>query len=203
MYTKDLVSLLKLLSVSGQTGVLHIEPPGRDQDEKLWYAQILLVEGQVRAGRIQRRDNGQLLLRDTEALNWLSGQGGLSWMFEEKTKQELIPPPPAPSIRAIANKMVIRPGLGPLREANPGRRDEKARETQLNVEKSTSTVIPRHTVNGRHAEVNLSWPRDHRLVFALIDGRRTLKEIAVLLKKTPEHVEHVLDDFRKINLIEY
>ncbi len=198
MYTKDLVSLLKLLSVSGQTGVLQIEPTAHDGNEKFWHAQILLVEGQVRASRIQRREDGQLLLRDAEALSWLSGQGGLSWTLEEKSGQELLPPHAAPSIRTIANKNASGSISGPLQGTNAG--DEKIRE--LDLARSVPTDIPRRTVKGKQAVVNPSWPRDYRSVFALIDGRRTSKEIAVLLKKTPEHVEHVLNDFREINLIE-
>ncbi|GAC1354976.1 MAG: hypothetical protein NVS4B11_24920 [Ktedonobacteraceae bacterium] len=43
MYTKDLASLLNLLSVSEQSGVLHIEPPAGEQVGEPWHALIQLV----------------------------------------------------------------------------------------------------------------------------------------------------------------
>lgn len=64
------------------------------------------------------------------------------------------------------------------------------------------TASPRRTAKGKQIGVDTSWPREYRLVFALIDGKRTSGEIATLLHKPIEVVEQVLNYFQTIGLIE-
>jgi hypothetical protein len=64
------------------------------------------------------------------------------------------------------------------------------------------TTPPRRTHKGERMGVDASWPREYRLIFALIDGKRTRAEIADLLHKSFEVVEQVLNYFQTIGLIE-
>jgi len=50
--------------------------------------------------------------------------------------------------------------------------------------------------------VDASWPREHRLVLALVDGHRTASEIAALIHKAPDAVAQVLSDLESKGFIE-
>jgi len=50
--------------------------------------------------------------------------------------------------------------------------------------------------------VDSSWPREHRLVLALVDGHRTAGEIAALIHKAPDAVAQVLSDLESMGFIE-
>jgi len=45
------------------------------------------------------------------------------------------------------------------------------------------------------------WQRMHKLVYALVDGTRSVEEIAKLLSTTPETIEEILSDLRSIRVI--
>jgi len=46
-----------------------------------------------------------------------------------------------------------------------------------------------------------SWPRLHRMIFALSDGTRSVTKIAEVLSVAPEYVEAALRDLQSINVI--
>lgn len=190
MYTKDLASLLQLLKVSGQSSVLRVEPA--TDGTGAWYARIALVEGEVTSCQVQRGENGEILLSGPPALQWLTSLGGLFWKLEEAGTSSL---PFSPSAPPVAHDMqrrepeMLRSSDALYRSSQPG----PARRL---------TGTPRRTARGKREAVNSSWSRDHRLVFALVDGRRTLEEIASLLHKPPGIVMNVLYDFQDQGLIE-
>lgn len=45
------------------------------------------------------------------------------------------------------------------------------------------------------------WQRTHKLVYGLVDGKRSVAEIAKLLSTTPEAIEEVLSDLRAIRVV--
>lgn len=45
------------------------------------------------------------------------------------------------------------------------------------------------------------WRRMHKLVYGLVDGKRSVEEIAKLLSATPETIEDILSDLRSIRVI--
>ena len=172
MYTKDFASLLELLSVSGQSGTLIVEQP--DYEGTPWQAQLMLVEGNVTTCLLRSKVDGRILLRDAEATRWLSTRGKLYWNLEESSQDPITPLP-----QAIAG-----PSTDPALPSQP------AQTAQW------FTIIPRRTPRGEQAVMSRAWSREHRLIFALIDGRRTITEIAALLHKPPDHVVQVLNDLR-------
>ena len=46
-----------------------------------------------------------------------------------------------------------------------------------------------------------SWPRLHRMIFALADGTRSVAKITEVLSATPQQVEAALQDLQSINVI--
>ena len=68
------------------------------------------------------------------------------------------------------------------------------------LEKPASPLRPRRIVALEQQEMR-PWQRMHKLVYALVDGNRSIAEIAKLLSTTPETVEDILNDLRSIRVI--
>jgi len=65
------------------------------------------------------------------------------------------------------------------------------------------TEVLRRTAEGKRYLTSPSWPRIQRLIFALIDGRRTKIDIARLLSSgSVSEVEQILDTLRRAGLVE-
>jgi len=47
-----------------------------------------------------------------------------------------------------------------------------------------------------------SWPRKHRQIFALVDGKRSVGQIAAMLKLPPAIVEAIVDDLQSLGVIQ-
>ncbi len=174
MYTKDFASLLELLSISGQSGMLTVEQP--EYEGIPWQAQLTLVEGKVTSCWLRSKVDGRVLLRDAEVTRWLSVQGKLYWRLEEVAQSQA----------EQLSQAAVSPSTEAVFPAQPA---------------SRFTTAPCRTPRGTQVAMDRSWSRDHRLVFALIDGRRTIAEIAGLLHKPPEQVVQVLNDLRAGGLI--
>lgn len=61
-------------------------------------------------------------------------------------------------------------------------------------------VFPRRVVALEQWQMQ-SWPRLHRMVFALSDGTRSIPKIAEVLSVAPTQVENALRDLQSINVI--
>jgi hypothetical protein len=220
VYTKDLASLLQLLSVSGQSGILHLEPLGSVGVSEAWHAQLVLTAGEIISCDVLSKIDGRMLLGGSEALQRLTGMGALSWNLEEGTgtapylhrssqpvagsPQELprnvgLSSDPIPNIGSGPGPSPAQPyGPGPAATGPVGGPAPPA----FAQGRPPGVPIPRHTVRGEHAVVDSSWPREHRLVLALVDGHRTADEIAALIHKTPGAVAQVLSDLESMGFIE-
>jgi hypothetical protein len=174
VYTKDFASLLELLSVSGQSGMLIVEQP--EYEGIPWQAQLTLVEGKVISSLLSSKADGRVLLRDAEVIRWLSAQGKLYWRLEEDAQNQAGQLPQA----------AVSPSPDAVFPAQPVPR---------------FTTVPYRTPRGTQIAMDRSWSREHRLVFALVDGHRTITEIAALLHKPPEQVVQALNDLRAGGLI--
>src|SRR5258708_24541801 len=76
MYTSSLTALLQVLQATQATCTIFT---GGVEIGEPWQAQLTLSEGQVISCRVQQSADGQLLLTDGTALEWLASQGRLSW----------------------------------------------------------------------------------------------------------------------------
>ncbi len=191
MYTKDLASLLQLLSVSGQSGILHLEPLGSVAGSEPWRAQLVLTAGEIISCDVLSKIDGRVLLGGSEALQRLTGMGALSWNLEESG--------PRPNIESGPGPSPAQPNRPDLAAAGPVSGPVPPVFAQG---RPPGVPIPRHTVRGEHAVVDSSWPREHRLVLALVDGHRTASEIAALIHKAPDAVAQVLSDLESKGFIE-
>jgi hypothetical protein len=182
VYTKDITFLLRLLQTSKQSGVLFVEPFG--QQEVSWQGLFHIENGVVQSCFLRRKADGQIALRDEEALRWLTTQGKLEWRLDEHAH---FPGAPLPAFPAREEQRSVQrpvPALPP----------PVLRGNQLGT-------IPQRTQKGKVVPVNALASRDHRQVFALVDGQRTIEEIVYLLHKPPEAVIQMLEQLRAIGLI--
>ena len=182
MYTKDITFLLRLLQTSKQSGVLFVEPFG--QQESSWQGLFQLENGVVQSCFIRRKADGQVGLRNDDALRWLTTQGRLEWRLDEQASFPGASPPALPAPEQ--SRSVQRPFQERAPAAVWGNQLER---------------IPQRTQKGKVVPVNALASRDHRQVFALVDGRRTIGEIVALLHKPPEAVISMLEQLRAIGLI--
>src|SRR5207244_13417262 len=95
--TNDFASLLWILKMSRQNGVVHVELPkaGRTEMGEMWRAHLYLAEGHVAACQVLSLVDGRRLLSDEEALRWLTGWGQreLAWSLEVFTQHKTAPRP--------------------------------------------------------------------------------------------------------------
>ncbi len=221
MYTKDLASLLQLLSVSEQSGVLHLEPLGPVGTGEAWHAKLILAAGEIISCEVLSKRDGRVLLGGPEAIQRLTNMGALSWNLEEEPEiatdlrsssqpaagsspQESprtvgLSSHPVPNIESRPGPSPAQPYMPALAATGPVGGPAPPASAQS---RPSGVPIPRRTVRGEHTAVDSSWPREHRLVLALVDGHRTAGEIAALIHKTPVVVAQVLSDLESMGFIE-
>ena len=210
--TKDLVDLLQLLQASRQNGDLVIEPLVKY--EATWQGRFRFVDGQVTSCRVYRKGDKKVLLHDDKALRWLTNpeQGRLEWFLEEvpSLSDTFLPLLPMHS-GATRDEQKTKSGTNfYLAAQNKERKQnmysstsdsEQALNTPLLAQDNGLETVFRRTKQGNLTPRSLP-SRDHRQVFALIDGHRTMEEIMRLLNKMPDLVSRVLNDLKAEGLIE-
>jgi hypothetical protein len=152
-----------------------------------WQARLSLVEGHVVACHVHSQVDGRRLLSGDEALRWLAhwGQRELAWTLKVFTPHQTVPhPAPAgllPPARNVAPPQRVSQPAGlilPARQVTPPQRIEQAEQG-----------------------VDSSWPRKHRQIFALVDGKRSVGHIAAILKQSPEVVEGIVNELQSLGVI--
>jgi len=185
----DLTSLLWILKTSRQSGIVLLElrdVKGTSTGEP-WQAYLYLVEGRAVACRIYSKKDGRVLLGNEEAMHWLARWEKREFAWKALTSEQS---------RAIlfAQQSSSPQGLlpSPQRAASAQRLNE--------VMAANNDGVPQRLVS---VEKNImrSWPRNHRLIFALVDGKRSVEKIAAMLKLTQKNVEEVLSDLHRIGVI--
>lgn len=212
MNINDFGSLLWILDMSRQNGVVHVELPRAQRTEKgePWLARLYLVEGHVVECHVHSQVDGRRLLSDGEAMHWLAqwGRHQLVWSLEVSTPRQTTPHPvlrPAP-----AGLLPPARTVAPLQQVSqlaelplPTHYDSSPhRITQpIGVLRPASQVKPPQRIVEAEQGVIRSWPRKHRQTFALIDGKRSVGQIAAILKLTTEVVEEIVDDLQSLGVV--
>lgn len=193
MKTNDYVSLLWILKMSRQNGVVHVELPKAKRIEmgEPWRARLHLVEGRVVKCYVHSQVDGRRLLSDDEAMRWLAqwGQCELAWSPEVFTLYQTAPHP------------VLRPApaglLPPARHIEP---PQRASQPAGLLPAARQDAPPQRIVQVGQGLLR-SWPRKHRQVFALVDGKRSVGQIAAMLKLPRTVVEEIVNDLQSLGVI--
>jgi hypothetical protein len=130
VYTENLLHLLNLLEISGQSGTLSCSPSA-NTEEASWLAFCFLNEGKVNEAKILQGADGSLFLEGRMALEWLNSQGGMYWQLKE----------------ALPDALPMHP-LNPIKQDIPLRRT--FRGTRLGVQ-----GMPSHLWSREHRTVFL------------------------------------------------
>jgi len=190
VYTKDLTFLLRLLQSSKQSGILFVEAPEQDgANDSSWQGQFQLENGVVKFCKVLDTRKGSVLFINDEAINWLISQGRLKWRIVEEDIQPLIKMLPASSMPSNPTPSTIQP----YERIQVDRQSTDSMQASLLWEKRRREVFQR-TLRGNSALVNAFPSRDHRQVFALVDGRRNIEEIVQLLHKPPDVILRLLQE---------
>ncbi len=124
MHTRDLKALLQLLSISGQSGILSLEPRNQGGGQQEWTAQLLLSEGVVAACRLRFR-TGHVVSSRGEVIPWLSEKGELTWSLEVVEHEPYETPLVAPEWNWVSPEPVIVEPPPPLTFPFPGTQPPK------------------------------------------------------------------------------
>jgi hypothetical protein len=183
MYTKDLSFLLRLLQTSRQSGILFVEAATPNASLP-WQGKFQIESGVVRSCAVFNRQNGKVLFTNDQAISWLILQGRLVWHIEEEDQS--------------SNSMQSSPTFDEKRRG--GYKEEESILLSPIWEKRRKEVFTR-TQRGDRSPVNAFPSRDHRQVFALVDGRRSIEEIVRLLQKPPEAILKLLQELQNAGFI--
>lgn len=178
-----IIANIKLERKSGQLRVRRGE--GLISEEGL----ITFRQGQITQATVGRRSGA-------DALNWLSTWGKTHYIFtslapNEKTTTGPLSQPVSPENSAIGS-------ASPISEVNTDKLEwEKTHAPRGDT--------PRTIMNLREATEHMEragLSRTHRRLFLLIDGHRSLDELAPLLGKKLEEVRGMLHDLEWLGVIE-
>jgi hypothetical protein len=201
--TKDLASLLRLLQLSGQSGMLFLRPP-EENDGEAWVAQCQLDEGIVTMCRIIMKSDGRVAMTNEPALQWLMHLGTLQWWLDEK---QIAQANSTSWPTTQAEKPTTQP-LGPTEWPAPApwspvsAQSEGSRVERSAANLPASQVVPVRTLRRWQATEGDGIMREHRQVWLLIDGQRDVEEIAQLLHKPLLAVMKTLAELRSNGFIQ-
>jgi hypothetical protein len=191
VYTKDLTFLLRLLQSSKQSGMLFVEAPGAGgANSAPWQGQFQLENGVVKSCKVVDMRNGSMLFINDEAVNWLISQGRLEWRIAE---EDIQPPGKMLPASSIVPSNPNLPAIQSYERTKVDRQSTDSIQASLLWEKRRREVFQR-TLRGNSASVNAFPSRDHRQVFALVDGRRNIEEIVQLLHKPPDVILRLMQE---------
>jgi hypothetical protein len=157
--------------------------------ESPWQGLFHLENGIVLSCLLLNKVDGRVILRDNEALHWLTNQEKLEWRLDEGVS----PPESLPQLSP--------PGTQAREEQRREDQDYGHDPLVANHWKNQLSTIPIRTQKGSAVPANAFALRDHRQVLALVDGQRTIAEIAQLLNKSPQTVLYVLQELRASGFI--
>jgi hypothetical protein len=162
VYTKDFASLLQLLDLSAQSGTLIVECEG-----ETWQAVLPLRDGKLLSCRIVDVPSSRTLLSGDQAIDWLSQRGELRWSLQESSPPPYFPASPSGRFREQSSQR--KSAINAMDDAQESS-TRAFRLIPLRANTSSGIILDQ-------------WPRDILRVFALIDGVRSLAEIAMLLRR--------------------
>ncbi len=182
MYELDLAAMIQLLQEFRQNVTLQTELRNINGMKGSFPVQIELFEGNLVACWIKSSTN-QILYTNNEALQLLQSMGKLTWILNvhkgmsssSSVFQEPQSRPIQPMLALPAPSRVL---------ASPVKR----------------IPIPRRTIQVSQGQIN-TWPRRHRMIYVLIDGKKNVQQIATILSLPNHIVERVLTDFQSIRII--
>lgn len=199
--TDRLVSVIQSIQMAQWNGVLTVR---RGEGATLEEGSIVFVNGQVKQTTAGRRTGAS-------ALNWLSTWGQCRYIFASSDARQTQPLNTIPATSGNSARPITRDLETPI----PSLPAEKLAESLLPISgtswerrspslPSGEAVVfhPTQTLDAvlRGIEQN-RLSRSHRQLFLLIDGKRSVQELARLAGKNQQELQALLRDLERIGVI--
>jgi hypothetical protein len=187
--TNRLVGIITDIKLERKSGQLRVRRgEGLTSEEGI----LTFAQGQVTQARVGRRSGA-------DALNWLSVWGQARYTFISSTSVEELTPtfPALPS--SSPGRKVTNPEMPAIRPTTD----------RLELTHSTRNIpgeeVPHACMNLGEATARIEragLPRIHRRLYLLIDGHRSVYELAPLIGKRVEEMRSMLHDLEWLGIIQ-
>jgi hypothetical protein len=165
VYNLDFSTIIQIMQVHQQTGLLHAEVPAKVAGAGgACYIEVSVITGTITSCAATYTNGRQLL--EKEAFHEITRLGRLRWTF-------------TPRMEAAATQPA---------------------SNTYSLAEAHSPSLPQRIASLVPQEMR-SWPRIHRLVFALADGTKSSEKIAEILSISPDIINEVLYDLQERQLI--
>nr|WP_165423769.1 DUF4388 domain-containing protein [Ktedonosporobacter rubrisoli] len=225
--TERLRHIIQVIQLGRKTGLLTVE---RGEDMRLEEGEISFVQGYITHARCGQLNGQPALDRlntwgecrfkffspTTDGISGLlpavrTSTGPLPAIQTPTSPLPAIQTPtsPLPAIQTPTSPLpAIQTPTSPLQETNPYLRTpaNMLRNMQENNAARASNSSPPRRI--RQVEEAISWlnqaglSRTHRHIFLLVDGNRTVPELARLIGRRPDEIERLLRDLERIGIIQ-
>lgn len=201
MYSLESEMMIQVLLQFGYSGDCHADIPPQGPLKSGARAVLVAEKGKVTSISLFSRD-GKKQYDDREARSLLSRLGVLDWT--------LVPSQSAPSTQIARTPFPDRPShLDTLLPRTPF----PVRPSYPDTPPPGTPLPTRPSYTARNADFRprrvpvpqsqlRSWPASHRAVYALIDGVRSVEQIAALLSRPPATIEQIILELRSQNALE-
>lgn len=189
--TNQLATVIDVLQLGKKTGILTVE---RGEGTTYEEGTMTFVSGQVIQATL-----GPYVGRDaaTKLFSWQACRFMFVPTLPEQLSSGMLPTPQTqPEVKAVTRPGTTRP-LYRLEQPDPTTHgDLSLRPAIAAYSKESMNAVLRILDQQRLS-------RTHRRLFLLIDGRRSIKELATLIGRTPGETATMLADLERAGLIQF
>lgn len=189
--TDRLVGIIASIKMERKSGQLRVRRgEGLTTEEGF----LTFAQGQVTQASVGRRSGA-------EAVNWLSTWGQARYIFLSAAGDERVPFAPTPPASS-PGKALTSPSL-PTARVNTDRLDTE--DLKLTPPPLPAEEVPRLCIEMREAATHIEragLSRAHRRLSLLIDGHRSLHELAPLIGKGADETRSMLHDLEWLGIIQ-
>lgn len=198
--TDRLVSIIQLIQLGRRTGILTAR---RGEGAAREEGSITFSKGQVTRASVGRRTGA-------DALNVLTTWGNCRFIFLSSEEADTGPflqisPPPERTSNTGPIPRQLPPSPAPGRVTGPLASNNGFSKAQQNGHTSAIPLAPyriRPLTTSLHTIENLGLSRYHKRLLILIDGQRSVAELARLMGKSEREIVQLLQDLERTSTIQ-
>lgn len=192
--TEHLADIIEILRIGNKSGTLMVE---RGEGRTLEEGSIIFTAGQAVDARVNQQSGAA-------AFNYLSTWQKCHFSFVSHTVARNSPPQvtkPLPNMQGGPTNGSVAPGTDYART-------KQAIGQQNGFHERSNTARPSLPLRRPRGEEALQYPEDiplprvHRRLLLLIDGRRSVSELARLMTRDANEVHKLLNDLERAGLIQ-
>ncbi len=188
--TEQLADIIEILRIGNKSGTLMVE---RGEGRTLEEGSIIFIEGQAVEARVNQQSG-------SAAFNYLSTWQRCHFSFVSHATNPSPQPTRFPPIRqGSSGNDGVAPGTNYIQP-------QQAMRLQNNFNAWNAELsLPQRLLRGEEAlqyPENAQLPRVHRRLLLLINGRRSVGELARLMTRDTDEIYKLLNDLERVGLIQ-